>query len=169
MIARDIWRRAHALAPQLRETDMWALLTKFTDKGLLFCPNANQQTGKVFALTPIGQKVFGIAFRRKYPPYDSNTHWNLYSFVVRAQLRQSIVLEIEKARFEGHPGLSPGQLRKRLKDRHPHCLNSTTRTLQALTKAGVVQCKKGKTTKTFSLSDDGRKIVPLLQFDAKNV
>ena len=90
MTAVEICDAARQWAPRLQLRDVWFLMRQMADKGLALPLNERSNCGRLYALTDAGRLAVVRAFAISIEPSPSGVDWKLYSWVVRARIRQRI-------------------------------------------------------------------------------
>ena len=142
MIPSEILQAAQVIAPRIQLRDVWFILKQFKTKGLVICLNPNVVTGKLFCFSDWGQQVATRSLGIVFPPLPEDVDWDLYSWVVRGSVRKSILLELEKSQWIHNSGLTPSQIKRRLRDKYPIAKNLILRALKDLELRHLVNASK---------------------------
>ena len=125
MTASEICRAAHPINPHLQLRDVWFIMGRLEERGLVKCLNPRHATGKVYALTSKGRKVAEQAFGTPVARPVRGVDWRRYAKVVRAKVREAVLLQV--ACLPPRTLATATVIRETLREQRPIGLNPTMR------------------------------------------
>ena len=146
---RQVLEAARMEAPKLSYADLRQIFRKFEKSGIVQCINSEQQTGRIYSLTPKGLAMAELHFDRfEFNPPKHRIDWNAYASIARSK---SVRLALESFRHSllGHDRRTPTQIRKRIIATHPISMSFLIGAIRRLENLGLVARKQ-------SLSKDDR-------------
>jgi hypothetical protein len=166
MTPNEIWWAARTRNHHIQLRDVWFILRQGKRRGLICCFSKRELTGKVYYWTDHGRAVVQLTFGIDLAPRPQGIRWAKYSFIMRSQMRRLVLLELAHPRLTPVDRTAATQIRRRLNERHPACLNSVIRALRELRDRKLVEIigegeKRGQ--KIYRLTPDGQRISRLLQ------
>jgi DNA-binding PadR family transcriptional regulator len=156
MTASEICRAAHPINPHLQLRDVWFIMGRLEERGLVKCLNPRHATGKVYALTSKGRKVAEQAFGTPVARPVRGVDWRRYAKVVRAKVREAVLLQV--ACLPPRTLATATVIRETLREQRPIGLNPTMRALKELEQLGLVgsaPASKRDARRVYSLSKPG--------------
>ena len=156
MTASEICRAAHPINPHLQLRDVWFIMGRLEERGLVKCLNPRHATGKVYALTSKGRKVAEQAFGTPVARPVRGVDWRRYAKVVRAKVREAVLLQV--ACLPQRTLATATVIRETLREQRPIGLNPTMRALKELEQLGLVgsaPASKRDARRVYSLSKPG--------------
>lgn len=115
MIPSEICAAAKQHAPRIQLRDVWLVLKQMESKSLVSCLTPDVVTGKLFYWTNLGRQIAGKMFSVAFSELLTDIDWNLYSWVIRGSSRKQILLELTKAELDKPEGLTPSEIKRRLR------------------------------------------------------
>ncbi len=164
MTSSEIMDSCLEFAPAIELRDIWKILKHFLNRNLVeFLTEEKIPTGQIWTLTPLGQSVIKDAFDIHFQKPNPNINWPLYSYVVRAKTRRTVLIEIGTNHYENTLPKTATNIRKNLRQTYPLGLNPTIRALEELTSADLItndeiEYGKNRLLKAYSLTDQGEQI-----------
>jgi DNA-binding PadR family transcriptional regulator len=125
--------------PRVQLRDLWRLLQKFEQKGLVICLTPGEPTGRVFFLTNRGRRAVKLAFGLSTAPLSPDVDWKKYAQVVRGRVRQSVLTEVGRNWIDTSARKTAAAIRKKLRDKHPMGLGATIRALRELERLKLIR------------------------------
>lgn len=139
MTATEIRQACVSMAPRIQLRDIWLIIRKLAERGLVACLTPGQLTGKVFTLTELGGAMAGKAVGVNAEAPRQDVDWRLYSYVFRAKGRKAVFLEVcERGLFDDN-GKTVSAIKKALRDRYPMTLDAVRRAVKELLAVGLIQ------------------------------
>jgi DNA-binding PadR family transcriptional regulator len=156
-------RRENCSKAQLR--DLWRLLQKFEQRGLIICLTPGEPAGRVFFLTDRGRRAVKLAFGQSVAPLSTGVDWKKYAQVARGRVRQIVLSEVGRNWIDTLARKTAAAIRKKLRDKHPMGLGATIRALRELERLKLIR-RAGVTAKRacpfYELTKTGRFILEQL-------
>jgi DNA-binding PadR family transcriptional regulator len=156
MTSSEICRAAHPINPHLQLRDVWFLMGRLKERGLVVCLNPKHTTGKVYALTSKGRRLAEQAFGTPVARPGKGVDWRRYAKVVRAKVREAVLLQL--ACLPPRVLATATVIRETLREERPIGLNPTLRALKELEQLGLVRSapvSKRDARRAYSLTKSG--------------
>ena len=166
MTEMQILEKARLLAPRIQLRDVWFQLRQLGEKELTYCLTPQPVTGKLYFLTETGRTAVAEGYGKAVQPLPEDIDWNRYALIMRAKVRHLILEELARPCRQGMQEKTATEIRKRLLDAYPLCLNSVLRALKELTRLRLARLKtseKSETRKLYVLTPMGRRLVREMQ------
>jgi DNA-binding HxlR family transcriptional regulator len=164
---RQIMDSAKREAPKLSFADLRRILRSYENSGYVRCINPEQQTGRIYSLTPKGLAAASMQFEDfEYAFPKNNTDWFSYASIARSKSQRAI-LETFHNSLRGHDRRTPTQIRKELISSHPISMSFLIGAIRRMETLGLIIRKKSKSSDDrlafYSITPKGRIILELFR------
>ncbi len=166
MTGLEIMRDSRKRNSHIQMPDVLFILHQLEQKGLAYCLNPQQTTGKLYFWTKLGRAVISKQSGHILRAIDRKINWNLYSYIVRAKVRRRVLLELSKLQENEVKELTTTRIRKSLNTNFPIGLNPTIRALKELSDLMLVRCvgfTEKRNLKIYQLTEIGERIADNLR------
>lgn len=166
MPGSELCREARRINPHLRLRDLWLVLPQLVERGLVVCLTPRQANGKLYALTPTGQRLVQHAFAVEHPALPLMVNWRDYSWVVRAKTRRLTLDGLSRLRERTGQPQTASEVRRFLRTEHTVGLNPVIRSLKELLRRGLVRAvgtTEEQPRRLYQLTPAGERIVTQLR------
>lgn len=139
---KQILDEARKEAPKISYADLRQIVRSFGKAGLLHCINPEQQTGRVYTLTPKGIAAAHSHFEDfEYSCPKQKIDWSAYASIARSKSLR-VTLDAFRSPLLGHDRRTPTQIRKRLTTGHSISMSFLIGAIRRLEKMGLVARKQ---------------------------
>jgi DNA-binding PadR family transcriptional regulator len=126
--------------PKVQLRDIWRLLNKFNERGLIFCLTPNEGNGRLYYFTEKGRRFMRKDLDTSIQPLPRLMNWGKYSQVMRAQVRKLVLLHIGTVRLgTSLEAKTISTIRKELLSTHPMGLGGTIRAVRELERQKLIR------------------------------
>ena len=162
MPASELCRAARRINPHLQLRDLWLVLPKLMERGMVVCLTPRQANGKLYALTPTGRRLVQQVFGLEHAIFPATVNWRDYSWVVRAKTRRMTLDGLARLGEKAGRPQTASAVRRFLRAEHPVGLNPVLRSLKELLRRGLVRVAgttEEQPRRLYQLTPTGERIV----------
>jgi DNA-binding HxlR family transcriptional regulator len=150
--------------PHVQLRDLWRLLNKMIERGLIVELHSSSTIGRVVYWTQEGEVYRKIL---NYPELDfPQVNWETYSFLLRGKTRLHVFDRFIDLLNHYPNGVSATQIKKAMRETYPLSLNAVIRSLKELRLRGLVEVRGTGTKSTqpvFGLTTSGEQVAILVR------